>query len=191
MNRKVFFAVFGALSVVAVAVPLLLLKNRSKPGFRKEQPSDQSALTTMVGDDLPKPEQTAPDLTLAPVPDLDDGNERYLDADVVERLFALDARGEEDLVNEMADGVILLINHFVKEGYSVNAIRQIQRFYLSAFEYLKTEPIEQTALKIALCIPLEGATESGFSQTVAETFGWGQSMDFSYLLFAVWMRAEI
>lgn len=124
--------------------------------------------------------QTEP--TSHPVIDLDEGNEVYLDSNVVAALTEMEAEGEEDLVNAILDGEILLINHFVKEGYSQKAICQIQRFYYDFYDQLKAEQIETVIEKLTVCIPIEGAILDGFAQAVQAAFGWGAAFDFSYVI---------
>jgi hypothetical protein len=80
------------------------------------------------------------------------------------------------------DGEITLINHFVKEGYTKEAICQIQRFYYDFYDQLKEEPIETTITKVGLCIPTEGATLDGFADTVQSVFGWGREWNFDYVI---------
>ncbi|MBQ7347623.1 MAG: hypothetical protein IJW55_06665 [Clostridia bacterium] len=84
--------------------------------------------------------------------------------------------------NAILDGEILLINHFVKVGYSQKAICQIQRFYYDFYDQLKEEPIEAVIEMLTACIPKDGAPLDGFAQAVQAAFGWGAEYDFSYVI---------
>lgn len=116
-----------------------------------------------------------------PILDLDEGNETYLDPDVVARLEAMDEDGDEKTVNRILDAEILLINHFVKQGYSQKALYQIQRFYLLFYEQLNKISFDQLIFNITTCIPSDGADESNFPKKIADTFGWNFAFDISYI----------
>ena len=126
------------------------------------------------------PEQEA--VSSRPLIDLDEGNEIYLDVDVVSRLTENDSEGEEDLANSILDAEILLVNHFVKAGYTHRAICQMQRFYYDFYDMLQLEPIENLIEKLSACFPPEGAESNRFSKSVQDIFGWGADFDFSYVL---------
>ena len=115
------------------------------------------------------------------VPELDEGNEIYLDADVIGKLTALEGNGEEDLVNAILDGEILLINHFVRHGYSEKALSQIQRFYYVFYDRLKNETFDTLAEKIGQCIDADGTSHSAFAEQAALVFGWTSMQDYSYI----------
>ena len=117
-----------------------------------------------------------------PVVDLDEGNEAYLDSDVIAILTAMDAEGEEDLVNAILDGEIQLINHFVKIGYGKRAICQIQRFYYDFYDQLQDEPIAAVIENLSRCIPSEGADLEGFAERVQSVFGWGSEWSYDYVI---------
>ena len=181
-NPKIMFAVFAVIFALCVVALLVYWVTREPP----EEP-DKSPLfgTEQSTETIP---DTAPTTTpetepiFRPVIDLDEGNEVYLDASVVEVLTNMESEGEEDLVNAILDGEILLINHFVKVGYTKEAICQIQRFYYDFYDQLKEEPIETTITKVGLCIPTEGATLDGFADTVQTEFGWGREWNFGYVI---------
>lgn len=115
------------------------------------------------------------------VPELDEGNEIYLDADVIGKLTALEGNGEEDLVNAILDGEILLINHFVKKDYSAYALCQIQRFYFAFYNNLKNESFDVLARKMEQCIGNSGADIDGFAEQVSSVFGLTSMQDYSYI----------
>ena len=183
-NPKIIFAVFAVIFALCV-VALLVYWVTKEPS---EEPNGTDPTATETTTEVMTEPQTAPTTTpdtapiSRPVIDLDEGNEVYLDASVVEVLTNMESEGEEDLVNAILDGEILLINHFVKAGYSKKAICQIQRFYYDFYDQLKVEPMETTITKVGLCIPTEGATLEGFADTVQTEFGWGAEYNFSYVI---------
>ena len=183
-NPKIIVAVLTVIFVFCIlAVRMYLL-----PKEQQEEPNGVDSTVADPSTEVMTEPQTAPTTTpdtepiSRPVIDLDEGNEVYLDASVVEVLTNMEYEGEEDLVNAILDGEITLINHFVKAGYTKEAICQIQRFYYDFYDQLKEEPIETTITKVGLCIPTEGATLDGFADTVQTVFGWGAEYNFSYVI---------
>ena len=181
-NPKIKFAVFAVIFALCV-IALLVYWVTKEPS---EEPNGTDPTATETTTEVMTEPQTAPvttpEPTSRPVIDLDEGNEIYLDSNVVAALTQMEAEGEEDLVNAILDGEILLINHFVKAGYSKKAICQIQRFYYDFYDQLKAEPIETTITKVGLCIPTEGSTLEGFANTVQTVFGWGREWNFDYVI---------
>lgn len=183
-NPKIIVAVLTVIFVFCIlAVRMYLL-----PKEQQEEPNGVDSTVADPSTEVMTEPQTAPITTpdtepiSRPVIDLDEGNEVYLDASVVEVLTNMESEGEEDLVNAILDGEITLINHFVKTGYSKKAICQIQRFYYDFYDQLKEEPIETTITKVGLCIPTEGATFEGFADTVQTVFGWGREWNYDYVI---------
>lgn len=179
---KTIVAVLAVILAICVVAVLVYWVTKELP----EEPDESPFLETE------QPKETVPDTLPTttpetepisrPVIDLDEGNEIYLDSNVVAALTQMEAEGEEDLVNAILDGEILLINHFVKAGYTQAAICQIQRFYYDFYDQLKENPIETTITKVGLCIPTDGATLDGFSQAVQAAFGWGGEWNFDYVI---------
>ena len=181
-NPKILFAVFAvifALCVVALLVYWVTKEPSEEPNIA--EPTVTEPPTEAITEPQNEP-VTTPEPTSRPIIDLDEGNEVYLDASVVEVLTNMESEGEEDLVNAILDGEITLINHFVKAGYTKEAICQIQRFYYDFYDQLKAEPIETTITKVGLCIPTEGATLDGFADTVQTVFGWGREWNYDYVI---------
>lgn len=181
-NPKIMFAVFAvifALCVVALLVYWVTKEPSEEPNIADttvtEPPTE--AITEPQNEPVTTPEQTS-----RPVIDLDEGNEIYLDSNVVAALTQMESEGEEDLVNAILDGEILLINHFVKAGYTKEAICQIQRFYYDFYDQLKVEPMEAVIEKLTACISSEGATLEGFADTVQTVFGWGREWNYDYVI---------
>ena len=181
-NPKMIVAVFAVIFALCVVALLVYWVTKEPP----EEPDESPPFATE------QPTETVPETAPAttpetepisrPVIDLDEGNEVYLDASVVEVLTNMESEGEEDLVNAILDGEITLINHFVKAGYSKKAICQIQRFYYDFYDQLKEEPIDAVIEKLTECIPAEGAPLEGFADTVQTEFGWGREWNFDYVI---------
>ena len=181
-NPKIKFAVFAVIFALCV-IALLVYWVTKEPS--EEPHIADTTVTEPPTEAITEPQTepvTTPEPTSRPVIDLDEGNEIYLDSNVVAALTQMEAEGEEDLVNAILDGEILLINHFVKVGYTKEAICQIQRFYYDFYDQLKAEPIETTITKVGLCIPTEGSTLEGFADTVQTEFGWGREWNFDYVI---------
>ena len=181
-NPKMIVAVLAV--ILALCVVALLVYWVTKEPL--EEPDESPLLETeQPTEDTP---DTAPTTTpetepiSRPVIDLDEGNEVYLDASVVEVLTNMESEGEEDLVNAILDGEITLINHFVKAGYSKKAICQIQRFYYDFYDQLKAEPMENVIENLTACIPTEGAIFDGFADRVQAVWGWGGEWIFDYVI---------
>lgn len=183
-NPKIIVAVIAVIFALCV-VALLVYWVTKEPS---EEPNIAGPTVTEPPTEAITEPQTEPATTpetepiSRPVIDLDEGNEVYLDASVVEVLTNMESEGEEDLVNAILDGEILLINHFVKAGYTKEAICQIQRFYYDFYDQLKVEPMEAVIEKLTACISSEGATLDGFADTVQTVFGWGAEYNFSYVI---------
>ena len=181
-NPKTIVAVIAVILAICVVAVLVYWVTKELP----EEPDESPFWATE------QPKETVPDTAPTttpetepisrPVIDLDEGNEIYLDSNVVAALTQMEAEGEEDLVNAILDGEILLINHFVKAGYTQAAICQIQRFYYDFYDQLKAEPIDTVIEKLTSCITIEGATLEGFADTVQTVFGWGREWNFDYVI---------
>ena len=179
-NPKVLIAVSVVIFALCVVALLVYWVTKEPPEEPDEcPPFATEQLTEPTPDTVPA---TTPEPTSRPVIDLDEGNEIYLDSNVVAALTKMEAEGEEDLVNAILDGEFLLINHFVKVGYTKEAICQIQRFYYDFYDQLKAEPMETVIEKLTACIPTEGATLEGFADTVQTIFGWGREWNFGYVI---------
>ena len=89
--------------------------------------------------------------------------------------------GEEDLVNAILDGEMVIINSFVNKGYSLRAVRQAQRFYFHFYDDLKNESIESVVGKLTSCFTTEGVFENNFSADAERQFGFAADSDYSYI----------
>lgn len=121
------------------------------------------------------------DTTPKPVPELDEGNEIYLDSDVIARLTEMELYGEEDLVNAILDGEMVIINSFVNKEYSLRAVRQAQRFYFHFYDELKDEKVEDIINKLTSCFTSEGVFEDTFPVDAQRLFGFDVDTDYSYI----------
>ena len=121
------------------------------------------------------------DTTPKPVPELDEGNEIYLDSDVIARLTEMELYGEEDLVNAILDGEMVIINSFVNKEYSLRAVRQAQRFYFHFYDVLKNESVEDVINKLTSCFTSEGVFEDTFPTDAQRLFGFDVDTDYSYI----------
>ena len=192
INRNWIYPVAGAVVAVILIVMLILLLDRD----HSELPTQDSEIETTEKNPITEPtpestekpqESTEPTEPSEPqrnpihLVDFDEGNEVYLDADVIAILTEMEAEGEEDLVNASLLGEIQTINYFAKAGYSHRAICQAQRFYFDFYDAVKEMGFDDFAEKLSACIPTEGADLDGFAQKVQNAFGWGEGMDFSYV----------
>lgn len=180
--------------VVAMVIGAVILAVTNDRGADQPHPTDtitESPTISIEPSESTNNEDTTEKGTLSepnedwfvprPLPEFDEGNEIYLDSDVVAKLTEMDAVGEEDQVNAILDGEILLINHFVKAGYTAKALYQIQRFYYAFYDNVKGEDFELLIEKMTACIDPEGACPFVFPSEVYEIFGWGENTDFTYV----------
>lgn len=174
-NKVVIFTIISivAIALVALLVTLYLTdKDGEAPAISADAVSDTQNNTCM---------EESLDTTPKPIPELDEGNEIYLDADVIARLTEMELYGEEDLVNAILDGEMVLINSFVNKGYSLRAVRQAQRFYFHFYDDLKNESIESVVGKLTSCFTTEGVFENSFSADAKRLFGFAADTDYSYI----------
>ena len=127
-------------------------------------------------------ESTEPQRNPIHLEDFDEGNEIYLDMDVISTLADMESEGEEDLVCAILEGEIKVINRFVRMGYSHRAVCQAQRFYYDFYDVVGEMAIDAFVEKLSACMPIEGAVLDGFAGKVQNAFDWGWNMDFSYVI---------
>ena len=192
INRNWIYPVAGVVVAAILIVVLILLLDRD----HSELPTQDSEIETTEENPITEPtlestekpqESTEPTEPSEPqrnpihLVDFDEGNEVYLDADVIAILTEMEAEEEEDLVNAILLGEIQTINYFAKRNYTHRAICQAQRFYFDFYDAVKEMEFDAFAEKLSACIPAEGADLDGFAQKVQNAFGWGEGMDFSYV----------
>lgn len=188
MNKRIVVTIVCivlALATVAGVVLMCIPKGEKIPDETKEagtQPvADTTATETDETDNKPLFEDEHTEREPTHVIEFDDGNEIYLDEDVINKLSELEAEGNEDLVNAMLDGTITLINAFADKGYSLRAIRQIQRFYFAFYNELKEMEYEDIISKLTECFTAEGVFEDSFALDAQRLFGFDTNTDYSYI----------
>lgn len=189
MNKRIvvtIVCVILALATVAGAVLMCLPKGNEQAKQTEEVSqsvyNDIADIENYKEDCFSEKQEEHTEREPIPVIEFDDGNEIYLDEDVINKLTELEAEGNEDLVNAMLDGMITLINAFADKGYSLRAIRQIQRFYFAFYDRLKDMEYEDVISKLTECFMTEGVFEDNFALDVQRLFGFAADTDYSYIL---------
>ena len=189
MNKRIVVTIVCivlALATVAGVVIAIIPRNNGKPTETEssqessfEQTSDEGEKES--AEETKRTELTSPPEGHTPIPDLNVGNEIYLDMDVVEKLQDMENEGKEYEVNVILDTMLLLINEFVDRDYSALAICQIQRFYFEFFEDVKDVDFDTLCDRLAECISSNGLDEDEFARKVSEQFGIDKNADFGYV----------
>ena len=191
--RNWIYPVAGVLVAVILIVLLIVVLDRNPseiPALDSEiettaeplhsEPTPES--TEKTQEPTESTESTEPQRNPIHLEDFDEGNEIYLDMDVIATLADMEAEGEEDLVCAILEGEIKVINRFVRMGYSHRAVCQAQRFYYDFYDVVGEMDFAVFIEQLATCIPTEGADLDGFAEKVQNAFGWGETMDFSYVI---------
>lgn len=188
MHNRIAIIIISVILVLATigGVVVMLIPKNTEPPVDTEPPKDTESTipgdsTTETPESTKRPELTSPPESHKPIPDLKDGDEVYLDMDVVSKLQAMEDSGNGDEVNVILDTMFLLINEFVSREYSALAIAQIQRFYFSYRTGIGDIDIDILYNKIGECIAAEGADRNTFATKVQLNFGFGDNADFSYI----------
>ena len=192
MNKRIVVTIVCivlALATVAGVVIAIIPRNNGKP--IETESSQVDSVDTQYDniekdnfEETKKSELTSPPEGHTPIPDLNDGNEIYLDMDVVEKLQDMENEGTEYEVNVILDTMLLLINEFVDRDYSALAICQIQRFYFEFFEDVKDVDFDTICDRLAECISSNGLDEDEFARKISEQFGIDENADFGYVYSA-------
>lgn len=195
MNNRILIPVLIFPLVVALIVGLFFVF-RADDNVEPKDPDATDNGTIVDPEDIQH-------TTGNPVIEFDEGNEAYLDESIVSYLERMDQgvpsidengnyylyedgdvvydySGEKKL-EAVLDNVILLINHFVKENYSMEAIHQIQRFYIEYHESLEGVSFEELSAKIGKCFSVEGADPETLNQTVIEVFGYNRGDECAFV----------
>ena len=170
--------IFTIITIVAIALAVLFVTLYLTDKYGEAPAISADAVTDTQNNTCA---EESLDTTPKPIPELDEGNEIYLDSDVIARLTEMELYGEEDLVNAILDGEMVLINSFVNKGYSLRAVRQAQRFYFHFYDDLKNENIESVVGKLTSCFTTEGVFEDSFSADAERLFGFAADSDYSYI----------
>ena len=177
-GNKIIIISIAVIAVITLTVLLVCIFSESgKDSLTTGETNERTETTKPI---QPLEDETL-DTTPKPIPELDEGNEIYLDADVIARLTEMELYGEEDLVNAILDGEMVLINSFVEKEYSLRALRQAQRFYFHFYDELKDESIEDVVNKLTSCVTSEGVFEDAFPTDVQRLFGFAADTDYSYI----------
>ena len=192
MNKKIvvtIICIILALASIAGVVIAIIPKNNEE-AVETEGSNESSAdiasddTDKEVTEDSKSSELTSPPEGHTPIPDLNDGNEIYLDTDVIDKLQQLEDAGMDDEVNLILDTMLLLINEFVDREYSALAICQIQRFYFEFFEEIGDIEFDTLCDKLADCISSNGLDSDEFARNACDKFGLNENTDFSYVYSA-------
>ena len=191
MNKKIVVTIICivlVLASIAGVVIAIIPRNNDEPieteDTQKAEGTSYESNTNITETEEIKEELTSPPEGHTPIPDLDEGNEMYLDMDVVEKLQAMENEGKEYEVNLILDTMLLLINEFVDREYSALAICQVQRFYFEFFENIGDVEFDTLCDRLAECISSNGLNADEFTKKVCEEFGFDENTDFSYVYSA-------
>ena len=191
MNKKIvvtIICIILALASIEGVVIAIIPRNNDEPieteDTQKAEGTSYESDTNITETEEIKEELTSPPEGHTPIPDLDEGNEIYLDMDIVEKLQAMENEGKEYEVNLILDTMLLLINEFVDREYSALAICQVQRFYFEFFENIGDMEFDTLCDRLAECISSNGLNADEFTKKVCEEFGFDENTDFSYVYSA-------
>lgn len=195
MNNRIWIPVLIIPLVIALIVGLFFIF-RTEDNVEPKDPDTTDNGTVVDPEDIQH-------TTGNPVIEFDEGNEAYLDESIVSYLErmdqgvpAIDENGNyylyddgdvvydysgEKKLEAVLDNVILLINHFVKEDYSMEAIHQIQRFYIEYHDRFEDVPFEELSEKLEKCFSVEGANPDTLNQTVIEVFGYNRGDECAFV----------
>ena len=195
MSNRIWIPVLIVPLVVALIVGLFFIF-RTEDNVEPKDPDTTDNGTVVDPEDIQH-------TTGNPVIEFDEGNEAYLDESIVSYLErmdqgvpAIDENGNyylyddgdvvydysgEKKLEAVLDNVILLINHFVKENYSMEAIHQIQRFYIEYHDRFEEVPFEELSEKLEKCFSVEGADPDTLNQTVIEVFGYNRGDECAFV----------
>lgn len=177
-GNKIIIISIAVIAVITLTVLFVCLSSTNKENDTHSAESEETGEATEIQQ---QPEDETLDTTPKPIPELDEGNEIYLDADVIARLTEMELYGEEDLVNAILDGEMVIINSFVNKEYSLRAVRQAQRFYFHFYDELKDEKVEDVINKLTSCFTSEGVFEDTFPTDAQRLFGFDVDADYSYI----------
>ena len=176
--NKVIIILIAVIAAITLTVLFVCFCSANKESDTHSAESGETGEATEIQQ---QPEDETLDTTPKPIPELEEGHDIYLDSDVIARLTEMELYGEEDLVNAILDGEMVLINSFVNKGYSLRAVRQAQRFYFYFYDELKDESIEDVVNKLTSCVTSEGVFEDAFPTDVQRLFGFAADTDYSYI----------
>ena len=109
------------------------------------------------------------------VPATDEAGNYYLNAD---GKIVYDDSTEKH-VEGVLDNLIVLINHFAREEYSINASHEIQRFYVQYYDRFLDTSFDDLTAGLAVCFPKGGADPETLHESVLNQFGFVSGDDFA------------
>lgn len=109
------------------------------------------------------------------VPATDEAGNYYLNAD---GKIVYDDSTEKH-VEGVLDNLIVLINHFAREEYSINANHEIQRFYVQYYDRFLDTSFDDLTAGLAVCFPKGGADPETLHESVLAEFGFVSGDDFA------------
>jgi hypothetical protein len=196
-SKKLLVIVVSVVLVLAMVVGAVYFFLCNK---NYDEPNNTDPITTINPDDI---QHTVGESVI----EFDEGNEVFLDESLIlylERMEtgvpAVDNNGnyylhddgevvynysQEKSLEGVLDNLILLINHFAKAEYSMDAIHQIQRFYVEYHDRFAKIPFEKMANKIAECFPREGADPETLNDRVIEVFGYNRGDNCAFVFYPV------
>ena len=206
MNNKVPIIILSVVIVVAMIVGgVSLFIDREEPNDPMDPPITDAPTDDNFG-------VTLDPSTGSYVIEFDEGNEVYLDTSLIPYLERMeqgvpdiDENGNYYLYNDgdlvydesqekdlegVLDNVILLINHFAKREYSMDASHQIQRFYVEHYDRFEGVTFDEMANKMAECFPSGGVDPEELNDKVIEVFGFNRGDECAFV-FSPLTLAEV
>lgn len=194
-NKNIILAIISVILVTVLTVGAVFTIHNNRTDMTEETESADDT-TSDDTDDVSY-------ITIDTVIEFDEGNEVYLDESIIPYLERMDQgvpaidedgnyhlyadgnivydhSGEKKL-EAVLDNIILLINHFADEEYSMDAMHQIQRFYVEYHDRLEDIPFSELSTKIAKCFPKEGADPETLNQTIIEVFGYNRGDECAFV----------
>jgi len=199
-NKKIIIVIIFIIILISISIcGVLMFANREE----SVPIDDASQNDTNDGESVVEPNYRFEHISGDSVIEFDEGSEIYLDASIVEYLsrielgvpamnedgnYYIDADGDivYDLSTEkhlegVLDNLITIINYFAKEGYSIDASHQIQRFYVSYYDRFIGMSYDELISGIIKCFPKDGADPKNLSDTILNVFGFNSGDEFAFV----------
>ena len=199
-NKKIIIVIIFIIILISISIGgVLMFANREE----SVPIDDASQNDTNGGANVVEPSYRFEHISGDSVIEFDEGREIYLDASIVEYLsrielgvpamnedgnYYIDADGDivYDLSTEkhlegVLDNLITIINYFAKEGYSIDASHQIQRFYVSYYDRFIGMSYDELISGIIKCFPKDGADPKNLSDTILNVFGFNSGDEFAFV----------
>lgn len=203
LNNRIPIIIVSIVLVVSVILGVVLLfSNKEETKKRGAMESSNSFETSDIVIDA-ESDNSFEHIVGKPVVEFDEGNEMFLDTSLVaylERMEfgvpAIDENGnyyfdsDGDIVYDMSeekhleyvlDNLIMIINHFAREGYSLDASQQIQRFYVKYYDRFLETKHEDLVADISKCFSKEGADSETLQKSILDVFGFISGDEFAFV----------